>query len=279
MTENIFDSVCNKIQEMTDGSAIAYLPSGFVPVAQAFRKLAKEKKQWNVDVIDDESDYTMDIEKRVSVKIPKVHIARFKQDSGLNIVGMKNIDLSGFLQESFGEAIGRLTQRVSDSFYALLTQPPCDILDNEVYAWSEQFWGNPELVKESVINISTIEADVEALLEKITLTYQDDRGNLDMLARAFEDKRPLGTFKIFRSYDYLEAAVIRSIYRKVEMVYECTVDLNFKLVEKIFIYDEDVLEHLMSFKGIKISGKVVYPIGEKFQDKFFLAIKTIIDEL
>jgi hypothetical protein len=58
-----------KVDELTDSSAIAYLPSGFRSVQKALKTLSKMKKDWNVQVIEQEGRRIVDLEGQLEIVV------------------------------------------------------------------------------------------------------------------------------------------------------------------------------------------------------------------
>jgi len=281
---DIVENIVQSVNEETTSAAIAYLPGGFVPVKKAFSALAKVKKKWGISILDKEPDYHFDLEDKLTVIVPKQHSHTFKQDSGINDFGMKEIDLSPYVLESVIEAQTdasyntTLINQIEDALYAVMAKSPIDTLGDDVKAWALKFPGRYLPVKKSSLNTNTIEKDVDALMKQIGYKFSDDRGELELLLEAIKTQQSLARFDLFRSYQYLWAGVIESKYRGVRMIFEAIVDNKFDSSERIYLTNKDVLESLEGLTLIKIGKGVVYPVGGRFQQNFFTSIQNAIDE-
>jgi hypothetical protein len=278
------ESVKSRVDEETASSDIAYLPSGFVPIQKAFTAMAKVKKRWGLNVLDKESDYHLHVEDKLKISVPKKHLHTFKQESGINDFGAKEIDLSRYTAESVSVIEEQsyntsLINQVEDAFYELLAKSPISALDEDLFVWSEKLPGRYLPVKKALMNVDMIEEDIDSAMKQIELKLSDDRGELELLLSALQTQKNMARFDVFGSFKYLWAGVVESNYKGAKVIFECLAGMDFAMSEKIYVLNNRaVLDTLERTTLVKIKKNVIYPVGGRFQQNFFITLKNAIDE-
>jgi len=280
---DMIESLRRPTEETTTSDAITYLPSGFTNVKTALKTLSRMKKHWKINVIGENGNYKVHFDNVLEVSVQGEHWADFMN----NILGKKKIvytgnfevDLGGYLKEAKDEDISKAGRELHDALYKMLLEDPIKKAGSNIADWNQTFRKIRSSAGDNVlIKFDTMRNDVQALAKKLGNTYSDDRGMLELITSAINQKRPLGTFEGFDQHEFLAGTRIESRYEKVPIAYEALVDMSFIPREHIVIQDQDVLDELQGTKGIKIATNTVFPVDGQFKRKHFEAVKNAIDD-
>jgi hypothetical protein len=270
--------VIQEMNEQTTTSAdIAYLPSGFTSIETMFRKLAKEKPVWDMEVLDEPEHYKLKVGDRLHITVPKKHVNTFKQESGIDDFGMKEINLSKYVAEAREVDIGGLLNDVEELLYSLLAKPPMLTVDEDLAAWNKAFPGMYLRVKSAALNTNSLEADIVSLIKLLQLKMHDDVGSLQLVLESLKRQTSLAKFDVFEDFSYLLAGVMKSTYKGTDLIFEGLVDMSFGMSEKIYTTNSVVLDAMEEIKLVKVRKNVIYPVGNRFQYNFFISIKNAIE--
>jgi hypothetical protein len=276
----MYDLVNHIMEDTTTSADIAYLPGGFEPVQQWFKKLKKTKAKWGTTVIDAPSMYEVQFEHELTVRVPKEHWEEFSSHVGGLKVGMNEVDLGQYVMEAKAEEFGYLWTDIEDALGSIFENKVVLDTNDDVQSWMGIFGGAPMNVsREAAMDFSTTDADADIILKRIRKEYAEEPGDLQMLIDALKDKKPLRSFDVLNDYDYLIGSRIESGTEYGKIIFEAFVDLLFKPTEKIYVENEAVLEALEEEHGVKVVKKNIYPVGDKFPAGFFQKIKTVIKDM
>jgi hypothetical protein len=157
-------------------------------------------------------------------------------------------------------------------------------LDKSVNLWRSRFGAVSYLTKSrdmrsSLVTYETKTRDIQKLYGDVLRAYKDDKGYLDMVLEAIQERKPLNTFDVFDKKDFLYATRIKSNYNGVVMIFEATIDMTYAPAETVLVEDDEVLgvieEQVLS---VKVAGKVIYPNGSRFTPSMLKSIKDAIDD-
>ena len=279
----IVEGIRQRVDEETTSANIAYLPGGFVPVHKAFTAMAKVKKTWGINVLDKESDYHLHVEDKLKITVPKKHLHTFKQESGINDFGAKEIDLSKYTVESVHEAQNdqayntELINQIEDALYESLAKSPIIVMEEDLDAWSVKFPGRYLPVRKAFMNSNSMHDDIQDGMHMIDLKVSEDRGELELILDSLKKQQNMSRYDVFNSYQYVWAGVVESFYRGTKLIFECLADQSFGMTERIYVNNRDVLDELKGTTLVKIGKGVIYPSGGRFQQNFFITLKNAID--
>jgi len=271
------NEIIQTLREETTTANIAYLPSGFTSIESMFKKMAKKKPIWSVEVVDEPEDYKFKVENELHITVPKKHVNTFKQESGINDFGMKELNLSKYVAEAREVDIGGLLNDVEENLYSLLAKPPMLTIDEDLPAWNKAFPGMYLKVKSALLNTNSIEPDMASLMKMLQLKMHDDVGSLQLLMESLKSQKSLAKFDVFEDYKYLLAGVIKSTYKGTDLIFEGLVDMSFGMSEKIYTTNSVVLDAMEEIRLVKVRKNVIYPVGNRFQYNFFISIKNAIE--
>jgi len=272
------NEIIRNLNEETVGADIAFLPGGFSTIANMFKKMAKKKTKWGIEILDTENAYEFKVEDQVKFTVQKPHVHSFRQESGISDFGMKELDLAEYVSEAKEADIGGLLNEIEKEVYSLLAKPPILTIDEDSAAWQSVFPGKTMTVKQAAFNEGTLEEDIENILSLIDVSMHEDVGNLQLLQSAIQRQKSLATFDVFSNYQYLFASVIKSNHKGTSLIFEGLIDLSFNMSEKIYCTNPDVLDAVSDITLVKVKKNVIYPTGQRFPYNFLRSIKNAIEE-
>jgi len=276
----LIDNIMESLEEDTTSANIAYLPSGFAVIKPVLNALARMKKDWNIDILENEDDYLINFENKCQISVKKAHLESFRRDTNIDI-GQKIISLDQFLNEAEDE-IESLLNMVNINLHELMVRQPINNVDNDLEHWSRLFKGNDISKEDDVaLRIGNLEQNMKALNQEIRNKYSDDRGNLELLIDALKNKTPLNAFDVFKNYNYLFGGRMKTVYSGVSMYFEAMVDNSFNMTESILIESPELLDEIEDYKGVKVAKNIVFPntTTGRFLSSFFGDLKKAIDLL
>jgi hypothetical protein len=124
--------------------------------------------------------------------------------------------------------------------------------------------------------------DIQKLYGDLLREYGKDKGGLEMLITAIQERRPLNQFEVFKNkFEFLYGSRVQGSHEHVKLVFEGTVNFIIDWAQSIYVSDPEVLEAVEDeFKStIKRSKNVLYPRGGSFKPDFFMALRKKIDEV
>jgi len=270
-------------EEGTTIDAIDFIPVHLGAVKAKILDLAKEKPDWNIEILENDDFNELRIEDRLVINVPKEHWDNFLTIFDGKLDSNTYLNLRTILKEAVEDDIKELRRTLKPALIEMFNEQDFASLDKTISIWRGFFSGTfitrgKEF--ETVITHERKGKDIQQLYGKLLRIYGDDKGNLEMLIENINDNRPLNAFDIFDKYDYLYGTRIRSVYRKVLLVFEATIDMINHSSQSIYIRDDEVLDAIEEeFKSVKRVGNVLYPVGGVFLPSFFRALKNIIKEI
>lgn len=282
MIQGLANKIIQSVNETTTTANIAYLPSGFVPVRKALATLAKKKKKWNIQILDDlvNESYIVKLEDALSISVKKKDWVSFQENIKGRIVSGDTymIDLGGFLNEQNENDLRALFKELEGELYGMLVVPPVSTIDNDISTWLRKFKVTSYQTSDNtLLKYETLEKDMKLLIKSIESSYGDDRGSLEMLISSLEQKRPLGTFDNFDNHEYLIGSSMRSSYGKIVLTFECYVNMSWIISERVIINDDEIADQMEGYPTVKIVNGVMYPKDKTFKASILKALKDEID--
>ena len=272
------DLVNKLLDEQTTMGDIAYLPTHFGRTRKAILDLVKLKLDWNIEILENEDTRTVCFGNILSISVPNEH-----WDNFLAIFDGKlakgYLNLRSKLNEALDDEMDSLVKELKPTLMRAFTNPPMDDLEEDIGRYKARFGVSSYKEQRVPIAYDTKKRDLMRLYESLLEAYRDDVGSMEMLVSAFRDKTPLSAFDIFKHYDYIYGARVRSDYLGITMLMEATVDMTFVISETIYVEDQDVVDVVEAdIQSVKVVGNVIYPRGERFQGSFYRELYEIIED-
>lgn len=172
---------------------------------------------------------------------------------------------------------GEFDNKISRAVYDMFSLQVVRGINDDLTEWKYLMGGEGIPARtEVLIDFETRDKDADATISKIMDEYSNDIGNIEMVLDAMKKHKPLRAFEPFVKYDYLVGSRIRSYVKGTEIVLEGFVDMLFQASEKITTDDKDLIDKLPEYKTIKVVGKTIYPVGNRFVRGFFKTLKDLI---
>ena len=169
-------------------------------------------------------------------------------------------------------------KKIEDAVYDLFVLGVVERTDEDLANWMQVMGGqNLSVIEETLMDFNDIEDDADNAITMIVDEYIDDIGNMEMVIDALKKHKPLRAFEPFVTYDYLIGSRIRSYVKGTEVTFEAFVDMMFQPSEKITMNDKDILSKIPEYRNIKVVGKTIYPVGDRFVPGFFKTLREIIE--
>jgi len=273
------------MSETTTSGDIAYLPSGFKSIRPMLYTLARMKKKWKIEVLEDKviSEYTVRFEDQFNIKVP---FSLWEEFSGKMFNhkmgrGMVELDLSGTLQEAIDADVAADYEKLDHNLKILSHKLPFVNLNRSVVTWINLFGKQAYATGSDILlRWEKFSADTSKVYAELKNNYIDDRGSIEMINEALKQGTVLSTFEVFKRYNYLAGTMIRSQYQGIVLSLESTIDMAFNPAEVIRISNSDVVDKVEEEYGhdIGVARGVIYPRGKVFPIRFYIDLKNLIQE-
>jgi len=277
---DMVNSIIEGLEEMTSMANIAYLPSGFVDVKKALKTLSKQKKDWDLEILEDDEEYNLNFEGGLIITVPKEHWEDFNTKFGSPLESGV-LCLGSFLSEALDDDIKKLAVEFKSELNKMLGKEPFKTVKQQIVKWIATFPRHGfDTTDDCPIFYHTTSKCIQLLTDRTLRAYGDDRGYLEVLINAIKENQPLNAFEGFKDDSYLYCGIVKSTYENVRMTYETHVNLAFEVDTSIYIDNIDVVDELEAdVKTIKAVKNMIYPMGNRFEKRFFKRIKDTIEDL
>jgi len=266
-----------EIPEATTMANIAYLPSGVGAVRNAMKSLAQKKRQWNIEVLEDDKGKRVTFDDEFSVFVAKDFWDDF---TTMFDEGLKNptVDLGRYLQEAMDDTIEAERQEIHPALVNLYAEEQFLQIDRIAKIWAARFSAIDYGEVHAPVTTEDKQRDIEDLVGDIYEAYGNDLGGLQMLQDAIAEHESLNAFLVLRDYDFLYGVRIHSEHENVNLTFEATIDYGYLATQSIMIDGADsVLKDLESDESIKVVKNIVYPVGESFEVAFLQGLHTKLE--
>lgn len=283
--------------EATTMSDISYLPTQLGTVRAMITDLAREKPDWDLEILNDLDPRQFIIKDRAKFSVPKKHWGGFLKIFGNKING-KLLKL-GNMKESLDKLydieerrlfeaneadMKKLRLKLKTKLHSLFYNKEFIKLQEMAWNWYSVF-GVSEYTTTSAKSIAVsnekIKHDIQRIYGQLLREYGEDRGNLEMLIGALSDKTELNTFAIFRNFDHIFGTRMNSSYEGYDLGFEYLIDFMYNPSQSIYVADEELRDAIEEdvTSGIKVAHNTIWPIGGLFKHDIFWRIKNVIDDL
>ena len=273
----------HRLLEATTMSAISYLPAQIGVVKARLGDLVRKKRKWGLEILeDDDGNKDVRIENELRIVVPKEHWDSFQEMFTSKLTNNSYLDLNMFLNEALEDDLRELREELKPALFKLFSEKVFTSLDRSIQVWIGRFGITTYLTNRAAIAIpyENKGKHIQKLHGDLLRAYGDDKGDLEMLLRGIQSKRPLGAHDVFKKYDYLYGTRIRSVQENVSLIFEAVVDMAFMTSQSIYINDDSVLDKVEEeSEVVKRVGNVLYPEGEVFPVSFFETLQDAIEEV
>jgi len=270
--------------EATTMDAISFLPSQLGVVRDKIKSLAKLKRDWGIEILEDDQSKTLKIEDVLSIKVPKKYWEKF-----LSIFDGKLgnnttcLDLGSIINETIEEELKDLREKLKPALVDMFNRHPFKDVDRLASLWRTWFRIESFRTRDNkgpLISYERKLKDIQRLVGDLLDEYGDDRGHLEMLLEDIKERDNLSTYEVFKSYDFLYGTRMQSRLEEIVLVFEALVDPTYNVIQSIYVGDDDVLDKIEEdIRSVKRVGKVLYPTGEGFTSSLFRQLREIIEEV
>lgn len=266
------------MDEATAMSSITYLPSGFGAITTAIKILARLKKQWGIEILEDKEGKQVVFEDQLSIYVPAQYWDDFTKlfeaplERGL-------VDLTTYLNETMAEELEQLRDEIKPALTRLLEGKIFKNVDRAVTLFRSNFGVKKYESADVVVTCEDKERKIQRIVFKLLEFYGNDRGNLELLLEAMRGQQNLSTFDVFKDFDFLYGTRIFTEYQKVPMHFEATIDFSYLEDQSILVDDEVVLGKLEDEPIIKVVKDAIFPVGDSFSSSFFRTLKMTIKDM
>jgi len=273
---NILEEAGAAASSGTTMAAISYQPGSFNDVNRKIKSLNKNEIDLNIcedndnnsrRVLFDELEYTVsnddwdEFEKNVLRG----------QKEGPMVLAELNEDLD----EEYDRAINSLQESLIEAY----DTQPLEQLESRILGFKNMFGLKKYLKKDALVDYQDKQNDLYRVLKDIKKAYPTDVGYIELITKALDEKTPLTMYAPFKNTDLMYGTRIKSNYRKVGLIYDVSADTTFDLSETLWIDDPEIIDRLEEDTRVKIINKQVFPEGGRFDKKFFITLKDVIDEV
>lgn len=281
-SNEIIEQLHHLIDEATTSTDISYIPSHFGEIKNSLKKLSSEKEEWQVKILDRDLDKQVSFEEQLNIIVPNQHWNDFVTKFKISKPG--KIRILDLLQES-QEDFEKLREQLKYALLSLLEISEIEFLEDQFNLYRSFFGYTQWVESKSAINHMQAERDVLSLYSKMLKIYGRDRGAIEQLLQAIQEKKMLNTFKGFDRFSFLYGVKVFSDYKKVRLTFETVIGFDYAISQSLEVEakDPNVTEEILAQleeqePSFKIVKNVVFPAKEGFNKSFYRVLKEAIKE-
>lgn len=285
ITPSVFDLNMKPINlnETTTADAVSFLPAHLGVVKARVADLAKKKKDWKIEILEQDDSKEVQFEDDLCILVPNEHWESFCAIFDGSVSNNTYLNLGSLLNETLDDEMHDLRQELRVSLAHMYDGDEFRKLNSISGIWKWRFGATSYETKKKLSLAVTQEnrtKDIQKLYDRLLEVYGEDRGNLEMLVEAIREKSPLNTFRVFKGYEYLYGTRIRSKYHGVDLYFEALVDTTYHHSETIYCNDSNLLDKIEEESDeVKRVRSVLYPKGGVFTNRFFRVLADTIEDL
>jgi hypothetical protein len=288
---NYFDFVdamnysSDPMNETTGSDSVSFIPAHLGTVKARVADLAKKKKDWKIEILEQDDSREVNFEDTLRVMVPNEHWDSFCSIFDNSPANNTYLNLSSLLNETMEEEMQDLRQELRVFLAQMYDGPDFQKLEESANTWTWRFRVSAYDTKRRGVSSPVVyenrKKDIQKLYDRLLEAYGSDRGNLEMIISAIKENRPLNTFKVFKGYDFLYATRIRSRYGGISLFLEATLDNTHQMSQTIYVPKaEDLLDKIEEESDeVKRVRSVLYPKGGAFTSRFLRVLSDAIEDL
>jgi hypothetical protein len=241
------------------------------------KSLAQKKKQWNIEVLEDDQGKRVTFDDEFSIFVAKEFWKDFTTmfDEGL---GNSTVDLGKYLAEAMDDQLDSERQEIHPALVNLYAEEGFLKIDRIAKIFAARFNVKEYSEVSSPVTTEDKQRDIQDLVGDLYEAYGNDLGGLQMLQDAIAEHGALNAFLIFRDYDFIYGVRIHTAYEGTNLVFEATIDQGYMPSQSIMIEGGDeILKNLEQDEGVKVVKNIVYPVGESFEVDFLQSLHTQLE--
>jgi hypothetical protein len=264
------DYIIQKMNEETTMSDIIYLPSSLGAVKTAFKSLAKEKPDWNIEILENEDGKIVNFENKLRILVSSKDwsaFGKFMGELNTSSVSLKNFLKIDEAKNNLFNLRNELKTELNRYFELKLF-----LITHKLYSYISSNFGISKYFERNIlIPCFDKKKAIKKLYGDFIRRYGDDKGMLEVIIDSIKHNESLARFeiktednKVFAlssNYDFLYGFRVLSRLYKFSMIFEFTVDFSLFVQQSISIFGED---RLLDFVGDNVAGvsivrDVIYP--------------------
>ena len=279
----MFYNLATKLENLREETAttendIEFVPAHLGATKGTLKALSLLKDEWNIEILDGVSKKKVMFEDKASFTVPHDH-----WDTFVGLFGGKlekgTINLRSYLAEAVNDDQTTLVKELKPELIRLYTTSPFDEVEKDLNYW-RSFFGVLGYKKQSaVVSYHSKDKDIKFLHRQLLAKLQGDKGGLELLFEDILKRRALTAHPVFKNKDFLYGGRILSEYKRVKMIFECTIDFTYTISESVYFEEPQWAEVLVEESDSCTAVKnIVYPKGHRFERAFFNILKTTIKD-
>ena len=234
------------VNEQTAMTNIAFLPVQLGSTIKAISGLARRKKNWRIEILEDGDGKIVVFEDALRIHVPHMYWKNFVEVFNREITSGDELNLSSILneekkilQEQLGKDIEDLKSELASAVESIIIEPPVRKIIEHHSIWHTLFKVQAHKTPKTVlIKGESKTEDIKKLTRRLWDAYGDDKGYLELLIDALKNKEALGSYEVFKEYTFLYGTRLQSNYNEVNLIFEASCDLSFVETETIYVDDE-----------------------------------------
>lgn len=285
-SSSLYDKeVRNRILNETTGSdAVSFIPAHLGMVKAKVADLAKKKKDWKIEILEQDDIREVNFEDSYRISVPNEHWDSFCSIFDSAPTNNKYLNLNSLLNETMEEEMQDLRRELRVALSHMYDEAEFRQLNQDSGIWRWRFGVVKYVTKKKISAPVTQEnkaEDIQKLYGRLLDEFGEDKGNLEMIIEAVNDKSPLNTFDIFKHYDHVYATRVFSRYHGVKLYFEAVIDNTYHLSETIFVpKNRELLDKIQEeSREVKVVRTVIYPKGGRFTSRFLRVLSDTIEDL
>ena len=273
------ESVGGMVAPMTSqgNPTVSYLPGGFTSIRNILRSLSKLKKQWNLEILEENDNYKVKIEDALNINVPKTAYKEF--NSKVFNTSKSILDISDIINEDKDQAFNDTFKRVKNLLYNINSFVIVRKMLVLMHTWIRLYPKTGILYNNDIsLNLKDLRKDADKVLEDIKLLYSDDLGKLEILLDTLYSGKSLVAIAPFLYKSYFVGIELYSVYQGVKLKFILRLDNSWQLFQYIKVYDS-LVEDLKVNKNVKVVKDNILPVSGQFSVKDLTDIKKELDDL
>ena len=267
-----------QINETTTMDAISFIPSQMGVVQSALSKLAQEKLDWDIEILEGEEGHDVNIGGRLRVSVPIKDWEEFTSLFGRDIRQDKSINLKGGYNEAITMGPPKFRNALRRAFHGVFKQRKVQAFEGIMARWLSEFPQSLYLTgKTPAICLETRKKDITNLIHAVVKQHESVQDREAFLLKLKETKE-LEQDPVFKSHPWFAGTRISSVYGGVSMVFEGSLGYDGNVAISVLIHDPEVVE-AVAHKGLHgVRIKNLFCTTER-NTKLIGVIKATIDEM